>query len=317
MEIRQLETFVSVAKNLNFSRAAEEINLSQPTISTHISALENYLGLQLLIRNTKEVSLTKVGKDFLGFAQKILAVRDQALHEIKGEDFNIRGNVDILASTIPAQYLLPEIIASFNLRWPNMIFHVEQADSRQVEREMSSFRYDFGMIGTVPDSSRFIHYPVCDDELVLILPNDTPQSPQSIREDFAGFIRQVPFIMRESGSGTRAETENIFSKTGVDLHEMRIVAYFSDANSILLAVSGGMGCALISRVAAAMYVNAGLLKQVEMESPIFHRQIYLLHNKESQLSLVQQFFCEHVCRFYRKNAFSLPLGEKMQGLAAK
>ena len=299
MEIRQLETFVSVAKNLNFSRAAEEINLSQPTISTHISSLESYLGLQLLVRNTKEVSLTKAGRDFLGYAQKILAVRDEALIDVRGEDVNVRGNIDIISSTIPAQCLLPEIIAAFRKQRPNIVFHVDQADSGKVEREMSSFRYDFGMVGTAPDSIRFTHYPVCDDELVLILPNDTPQSPESIREGFADFIRQVPFIMRESGSGTRTEIENIFSKSGIEFSSLRIAAYFSDAHSILLAVSAGMGVSLISRVVAAMYVDAGLLRQVEMKSPLFHRQIYLLHNKELLLSPIQQVFCDYIRQFYK------------------
>ena len=304
MEIRQLETFVSVAKNLNFSRAADEINLSQPTISTHISALENYLDLQLFVRNTKEVSLTKAGKDFLGYALKILAIRDQALHDIRGEDLSVRGNIDIISSTIPAQHLLPEIIAAFHKQRPNVIFHVEQADSRQVEREMSGFRYDFGMIGTTPDSSRFTHYPVCDDELVLILPNDIRQSPESIREGFADFIRQVPFIMRESGSGTRAEIDNIFSGLGINSGDLHIAAYLSDAHSILLAVSKGMGVSLIPRVAAVMYVDAGLIKQVEMKSPMFHRQIHLLHNKELLFSPIQQIFCDHVRQFYGYNSLA-------------
>ena len=298
MEIRQLETFVCVARTLNFSRAAEEINLSQPTISTHIGSLENYLNVQLFVRNTKEVSLTKAGQSFLGFAKKILTTRDQALIDINGENFDVSGHIYILSSTIPSQHLLPEIIASFHKQRPNIRFHVEQADSRQVEREMSGFRYDFGMIGTTPDNNRFTHYPVYDDELVLILPNDTPQSPETIREGFSDFIFQVPFIMRESGSGTRAEIENIFSKTGLNLNKLRLTAYFADTHSILLAVSRGMGVSLISRAAAAMYVNAGLLKQVEMNNPLFCRQIHLLHNKELLLSPVQQIFCDYVRQFY-------------------
>ena len=299
MEIRQLETFICVARHLNFSRAAEEINLSQPTISTHISALESYLGVQLLVRSTKEVSLTSAGKDFLGFAQKILTVRDQALCGLRGEDFNAPGSIGIISSTIPAEHLLPEIIASFHKQRPNIIFRIEQADSRQVEQSMNSFRYDFGFVGTVPDSSRFIHYPVCDDELVLIIPNDTPQSPESIREGFADYIRTVPFILRESGSGTRIEIENIFSKVGIDLCGLRIASYLPGAHSILMAVSKGMGVSLISKVAAALYANAGLLKVVEMNSALFHRQIHLLHNKELCLSPLQQVFCDHVRNFYK------------------
>ena len=298
MEIKQLETFVSVAKNLNFSKAAEMLYISQPTVSANISSLEKILGVQLLVRNTKEVSLTKAGLDFLPYAKQILAVREQALHNVRGEDWGTGAGIDIISSTIPAQHLLPEMIAAFQKQWPNTVFRVEQADSRQVEQEMKGFRYDFGMVGTVPDGARFVSYPVCDDELVFILPKDAVQSDEEIRENFAEVLLGFPFIMRKSGSGTRAEIEGIFSKIGVDLRRLRVPAYFADAHSILLAASRGMGGALISKVAASMYVEAGMLRAVEMESALFRRKIYLLHNKELLLSPVQQTFLDHVRQFY-------------------
>ncbi|MDR0513377.1 MAG: LysR family transcriptional regulator [Treponema sp.] len=299
MEIRQLETFVCVARNLSFSRAAEEVNLSQPTISTHISSLEDYLGVQLLVRNTKEVSITRAGEDFLIVAQKMLSIRDQALHDVKCNEYNACGNISILSSTIPAQHLLPELSAAFQEQYPNVIFRVEHADSRTVEQSMSAFRYDFGFMGTAPDDSRFVHYPVCEDELVLVVPNDTVINNMSIHEGFAGFITEVPFITRGSGSGTRTEIESIFSKIGVDVRKLRIAAYFSDNHSILNAVSKGMGVSLISRVAAALYAQAGLLKAIDLDSSLFSRQIYIVHNKELFLSPIQQLFCDHARNFYR------------------
>lgn len=300
MEIKQLEIFVCVAKNLSFSKAAEEMYISQPTVSAGISSLEKHLGVQLLVRNTKEVSLTKAGLDFLASAQKILALRDRARYEARGEDRRAKGAIDIISSTIPAQHLLPEIIASFHQQRPGVIFRVDQADSRQVEREMSGFRYDFGMVGSVPDSGRFVHYPVYDDELVLALPRDAAQDDDEIRENFAGYILKESFIMREAGSGTRAEIEALLAKIGVDSCDLRVVAYFSDTHSILLAVSRGMGVSLVSNVAAALYVESGMLRTVEMRSPLFRRQIHLLHNKELWLSPLQQAFADHVRRFYRE-----------------
>lgn len=304
MEIKQLEAFVRVAKNLSFSKAAAEMYVSQPTVSANISSLEKSLGVQLLIRNTKEVSLTKSGLDFLVYAQKILSLQEQATHSVSGGGRDAAGVIDVISSTIPAQHLLPEIIASFQKQWPNIIFRVAQADSRQVEREMNGFRYDFGMIGTVPVSDRFIHYPVYDDELVLATPIDAPESADAMRGNFKEYITGVSFIMRESGSGTRAEIEALLSKIGVATRELRIAAYFSDAHSILLAVSKGMGVSLISKVAAAMYVDAGLLKTVEMNSPLFYRQIHLLHNKELWLSPIQQAFADYARQFYSNDNIS-------------
>jgi len=299
MEIKQLEIFLSVARNLSFSKAAEEMYISQPSVSTQINALEKILGSQLFIRNTKEVSLTKTGLGFLVYVQKILSVRDQALQNVCGKDRNANGVIDIISSTIPAQFLLPEIIASFQTEWPNIVFRVEQADSHRVGREMNSFRYDFGLVGTIPDNGRFKFSSVYDDELVLILSNSAEQNSKDIRENFADFIRQSPFIMRETGSGTRKEIETLFMKIGVEPRNLRVPAYFSDALSILQSVSCGMGVSLISKVAAKMYVDAGTLKMIEMDSPLFRRQIYLLHNKELWLSPTQQAFADHAQKYFK------------------
>ena len=300
MEIKQLEIFASVARNLNFSKAAEEMYISQPSVSAHISSLEKFLGSQLLVRNTKGVALTKTGLDFLVYTQKILALRDQAVHSVSGEDRSAKGVINMISSTIPAQHLLPEIIASFQRQWPNIIFHLEEADSRRVEQEMGSFRYDFGMVGTIPDDGRFNCYPVYDDELVLILPIDVQRKGESIRKNFAEYILQTPFVMREQGSGTRKEIESLLSKIGVDLRLIYTPAYFPNAHGILLAVSRGMGVSLISKVAANMYVEAGLLMAIEMNNPLFRRQIYLLYNKELWLTPVNEAFADHVRRFYRR-----------------
>ena len=299
MEIKQLEVFACVARNLSFSKAAERMYLSQPTISSYISSLEKCLGVQLLVRNTKEVSLTKAGQDFLIYAQKILSLREQAMHSINGKNRDAQGVIDIISSTIPAQHLLPEIIASFQKQWPNIVFRLEQADSHRVEQEMGNFRYDFGMVGTIPVDDRFIRYPAYYDELVLVVPNNTPESAETIRDNFSDYITHVPFIMRGSGSGTRKEIETLLSKIGVNLRDLRIPAYFPDAHSILMAVSHGAGVSLISKVAAKMHVEAGLLTKVEMNNPLFLRQLYLLYNKELWLSTSQQAFADHVRHFYR------------------
>jgi DNA-binding transcriptional LysR family regulator len=261
------------------------------------------LGAQLLVRNTKGVSLTKAGGDFLVYAKNILSLRDRAIYSANGGDRGANGVVDIISSTIPAQHLLPEIIASFQEQWPNIVFRLEQADSRRVEREMGSFHYDFGMVGAVPESGRFNCYPVYDDELVLILPKGTQQKSvrqkgKDVRANFADFIRETPFIMREAGSGTRKEIETLLSKIGIDLGELRVPAYFPDANGILLAVSRGMGASLVSKVAAGMYVDAELVEAVEMKNPLFRRKIYLLCNKELWLSPVQQAFVSHARGYF-------------------
>ena len=306
MELRQLEIFISVAKNLSFSKAAGEMYISQPSVSAQIIMLEKELGLQLLIRNSKGVTLTKSGRELLLRAQKILALRDQAVSSVRGEDKNAAGMIDIISSTIPAQHLLPDIIASFKAQWPNIVFRVEQADSGRVEQEMRSFRFDFGMTGAAPDSDRFTFYPVYEDEFVLVLPKRAQYNGDLSGRDFIEFMLGSPFIMRETGSGTRREIEGLLSRIGVDLRELKVPAYFSDAHSILLAVSRGMGVSLISKVAAEMFVNAGLVRAVGTDDPLFRRQIFILHNQEIWLSPIQQAFADHARRHFLTGSAAQP-----------
>jgi len=292
MEIKQLEIFACVAKRLSFSKAAEELFISQPTVSAQINALEKIIGAQLFVRNTKGVSLTKAGADFLIYAQKILTLRDQAVQSAGFSDKEASGAIDIISSTIPAQHLLPGIIADFQKQWPNVVFRVGQADSERVVSEMSGFKYDFGMVGTVPAEDRFFCVPIYADELVLITPKDFFCQNADIEERFSKIITESPFIMRGPGSGTRAEIENLFSKIGIKLSDLRVPAYFADTYSILSAVSKGMGVSLVSKVAAEMYVEAGLVNAIEIKNAVFTREIYLIYNKELSLSPMQQAFVE-------------------------
>jgi DNA-binding transcriptional LysR family regulator len=298
MEIKQLEAFAAVAKNLSFSKAAEELFLSQSTVSSHISSLEKDLGVQLFIRNTKGVSLSKPGEEFLVYAQKILSVKEQALSSLNGSNSDSDKSIEIISSTIPAQHLLPEIIAAFKKQWPKITFHVKQVDSREVEKAMTGFQYNFGMTGTVPHDPRFVYYPVYDDELVLVTPQNTPESSETIRENFHDFITLNPFITREKGSGTRTEFEMLLSKFGVDINKLQTTLSFSDTHGVLNAVSRGMGVSLVSKVAATMYAKADMIRLIEMNTPLFHRKIYLLYNKEFWLTPNQQAFADIARQFY-------------------
>lgn len=145
MDLKQLEAFVYVAKLNSFSKAADTIYLSQPTISSHINALEKELGTQLLIRSTKEVYPTKSGLDFFVYAQNMLALRDEAIHSVAQGGSSIRGEISLLASSVPAQYLLPSLIAVFQKSYPDILFKVRQSDSEQVGKMLSNCIYDFGI----------------------------------------------------------------------------------------------------------------------------------------------------------------------------
>lgn len=298
MEMKQLEAFVAVVQYNSFSKAADMIYLSQPTISAHISSLENEMGAQLLIRSTKAVYPTQTGKELFHRAKSILALRDEAINSINRVDQEMSGEISILASTVPAQFLLPEIITKFQKKYPHIVFHVQQADSLQVVEEILGYRYDFGIVGTSVNSRRLMMVPFYSDTLVLITPKSMIVNKEEIYQDLPAFLQQQSFVMRGDGSGTRMEMEQLLHKQGVAVQNLNVVAYFHDTQSILAAVSHGMGVSFVSKVAATAYEKLGQIKVYDLGQQAFARQLHLVLKKEMVLSSIQKLFVTYLENYF-------------------
>ena len=171
MHFKQLEAFVNVIKFKSFSKAAEEIYLSQPTISAHISALESEFGTKLIIRSTKEVYPSKAGKIFYEYASEMLRMRDKAILSVKSCATDIRGTLEIAASTVPSQYLLPELLPQMAKDYPNLFFELKQYDSREVANHIINMDAEIGIVGTQLEKNKCVFEPFASDQLVLITPN--------------------------------------------------------------------------------------------------------------------------------------------------
>ena len=119
MNLKQLEAFVQIADNGSFSKAAKDLFLTQPTISAHISALEKELNTRLFVRNTKEVRLSDSGTVLFDYAKQMVVLQKKIEDSFAVREENAQQCITIAASTIPAQYLLPGILANFNEKYPN------------------------------------------------------------------------------------------------------------------------------------------------------------------------------------------------------
>ncbi|WP_371363700.1 HTH-type transcriptional regulator CysL [Sporomusa rhizae] len=298
MEMKQLEAFVAVVQYNSFSKAADMIYLSQPTISAHINSLENEIGAQLLIRSTKAIYPTQTGKELFQRAKSILALRDEAIFRVNKIDREMRGEISILASTVPAQFLLPEIITAFQKNYPYIVFNVQQADSQQVVEGLLGYQYDFGIVGTSVNYRRLITVPFYRDTLVLITPKTMKVDKEELYRGLAAFLRHKPFVMRGDGSGTRVEMEQLLRKQDVSVQNLNIVAYFHDTQSILSAVSHGMGVSFVSKVAAVAYEKIGQIKVYDLEQQAFVRQLHLVFQKEIMLSPVQKLFVTYLENYF-------------------
>ena len=266
MHFNQLEAFVQVVKLRSFSRAAEEIYLSQPTISAHISALEKELGIKLIIRSTKEVYPSWAGKILFGYATEILNMRDKAVMALKNCSGDIRGTLDIAASTVPSQYLLPELLPHISREYPNLFFSIKQYDSREVVSHILNMDAEIGIVGTTLERSKCIYEPFTEDRLVVITPNI--QKYRAMGNVFPlEQLCQEPFLLREYGSGTRKEMEDALSRLGINPKSLHTVAQMDSTETIKQAVAKGLGISILSRLAAEDYAKFGMLLQFDLNTP--------------------------------------------------
>ena len=254
MELKQLDAYVKVYELQSFSKAAERMFLSQPSVSAYINSLEKELQTQLIYRSTKEFSPTKSGNLFYEYAKEILSLRDKSVANMKNQSGCDFGSIDILASTVPAQYILPELLGAFHKIYPNVMFNVERADSADVVKGISEYKSEIGFIGAKIENPKCIYREFLSEKLIIIAPNDkrfeAVPAPAVLN-----LLRNEYFIMRETGSGTRLEYEECLKSVGIHANELKVSAYFNDTQSIIQAVISGLGLSIVSELAAKHYID--------------------------------------------------------------
>ena len=299
MNLKQLEAFVQVAEGGSFSKAAKELFLTQPTISSHISLLERELNARLFVRNTKEVSLSEDGIKLYKYAKQMLDLQREIEVTFGMDEEGESHAVTIAASTIPAQYLLPEVLTRFSERYPQEQIRIQETDSSKVVMQIVDHRVDIGFTGTVLEKKHCIYIPFYKDELVIITPN-TPkyqELAQGNKEDIS-WIKKEHVIMREEGSGTRKEAELQLKGAGVKFAGLDIIASIENQETIKKSVRQGMGISILSKLATADEVANGEILAFPIPNSDEGRDINLVYNKNYQMTRSAERFIKVVKEVY-------------------
>jgi len=285
VDIRGLEVFLSVAKHLNYTRAGEELNLSQPSVSIRIKQLENELGMKLFEQLGKKVALTDAGLLLVSHARRVIAaIQDakQALEELQGLE---RGSLRIGASTTPGMYLIPQIIAGFKERYPKIEVHLGIKDTKQVEEGVIRNEFDFGFVGghLVGDEVDVLAWVT--DQLVLVV---GPKHPLAKKKSIkAEDLRKEKFILRELGSATRSTIASHLQKSSL---AVQTVMEMENPESVKKAVQSGLGIAFISKFAVEIELRAKTLVAVRIHGLDIRRELKIVHRKDKHLSRAAQTF---------------------------
>jgi DNA-binding transcriptional LysR family regulator len=292
MDLRRLEIFLKVAELGSFSRAAEALFLTQPTVSEHVRALEDALGVQLLDRLARGTTPTRAGTLLLGYARRILALDREATQAIAQFQGRMSGEVAIGGSTIPGEYVVPELIGAFRGKYPDVRIALLIGSSHDVQSWVEQGRVEIGVVGAVPTARSLETRPLMADELVVVVGADHPWATrEAISLDE---LRGEPLIVRERGSGSRETFERALEGVGLDLGAFRVVGEIASTQAIKQAVRAGVGVSLISRRAVVDECRARLLACVRITDLTVSRAFHLITHRDRSRSPIAQAFLTFV-----------------------
>ena len=285
ISLRQLQVFEAVARLLSYTRAAEELFLSQPTVSMQIKKLETDIGLPLTEQIGKKISLTGAGIALYQTAQDILGTLRRFEMQIDDQKGLRTGQLRIAVVTT-ANYFAPRLIGMFIHKYPGINVSLDVGNRTHILDRMSRNMDDLYLIGKPPQSGELDFQPYLENPMVVIAPiNHKLADKKAIP---LAEIAKQPFIIREPGSGTRIAVEKLFSESG---HSLNIRMELGSNESIKQGISGGLGIAVISRHT----ITRGDLSEItilDVESFPLSWQWYIGHPRGKRLSLVARTFID-------------------------
>lgn len=287
MADRRLQVFHSVAKHLSFTKAAEQLFMTQPAVTFQVKQLEEHFNTRLFERKRGRIALTPAGLLVLGYAEKILALSnemDTRVGELTGE---VSGVLALGASMTIAEFILPRILGEFKALHPQVQTHMTVANSEIIENRVAELSLDVGLVESPSHLPTVTTEICCDDELVVIcapghrLAGHRGVTPQDVQAE--------PLVSRESGSGTREFTDNYFRDHGVAPDELNMVMELGSPEAIKGVVETGLGVGIMSRATVTKELRLGTLVAVALMPPLIRKLSVLTPHEKFRSRLVTAF----------------------------
>src|SRR5437867_81537 len=279
MDLRLLEIFCAVYEEGGFSKAGSRLHLTQPTISGHIKSLEEYFGTPLFDRLGRIIQPTAAG-ELLYEQSRFIQERKKSITERMSKFLNgLEGKLHIGASTIPGEYLLPPIIGRFHKAYPKVEISMAVSDTQSVLRDVERRRVELGFAGARLEDGDLQFEKFASDRLILVVPNNKTWA--GINSISLKELLEVPLVVREPGSGTRAIFERKLLELRHTLGEFNIVAQLGSTAAIKQGVTANVGISITSSVAVQHETSCGLMKEVKIrEIKSLERDFFIVRNRK-------------------------------------
>ena len=290
IQLPYLDTFSEVAEQSSFTAAGKTLGMTQAAVSQRIHALEKMLGKSLFLRSGTRIRLTEAGQQLYEYAQQVLRVHAEAFETITGRRTPITGELFLAASSIPGQHFLPDVLADFGAKYPQIRVRATILDSLAAIHEVEKGNVHLGLVGRKIDSSQLDFRPFAADEMVVVVPHNHPwQRRRTV--SFNQFARQ-PLILREPGSGSRWCFEQALSNSGKRLGQVNVILELGGNEAIKEAVLKGMGIAILSSMAVKRELEGGELHSLRISGLALQRTMYLVLDTQRVLPISARLFLE-------------------------
>jgi DNA-binding transcriptional LysR family regulator len=285
---RQLEVFAAIARNQSYTRAAEELFLTQPTVSMQIKKLTEAVGLPLFEQLGKRVFLTEAGRELYATCRQLfeqLAQFEMTTADLKGMK---QGHLR-LAVVTTAKYFTPRLLGPFCQAYPGVEVALKVTNRERVLERLADNLDDLYIMGQPPEESAVEYRPFLENPLVVLAARDHPLARKH-RIPLAR-LAQEPFIMREPGSGTRSALERLLEARGL---QVKVRMELGSNEAIKQAVASGLGVAVLSRHTLALDATRGGLITLDVDGFPIKRYWYVVYPAGKQLSVIARTFLQHL-----------------------
>ncbi|MGA7156353.1 MAG: LysR family transcriptional regulator [Acidobacteriaceae bacterium] len=274
MENFRIKVFRVVAQHLNFTRAAEELLLTQPAVTQQIKALEEEYGVPLFDRVGGRVTLTDAGAALLPHAERLATLAREAFEAVTSASGSVTGVLALGASQTIAQYVLPQMVATFLRSHPGAKVTAISGNTDRILGAVVEHRIQLALIEG-PGLRKDIHTePFMKDQMVLVVP---PGHEWAGEEIDVSEVAGAPLLMREVGSGSRRVVENALVKAGVKKKSLNTIMELDSTEGLLSAVEAGLGCTFVSRWAIRNQLALGTLRVVHVKGLKLAREFSLVY----------------------------------------
>jgi len=292
MEDHRLKAFCLIVEMKSFSKAAEAKFMTQSAMSHLIKNLEEELGMKLFIRKGKTVMPTSAGKLMYEHAQKILKQYISMENDLYGAVHKVKGILSIGASATAAKYLLPQVFYDFSRNYQEVRINLSVSSTEKIINELLQGEIDIGIVeGNLKDSNIILE-EIAEDEIVLIASDQNPLTEKS-QVAMQDIISQ-PFIMPETGSGTREFINDFFSVAKIDMENINVLMTLGDPELLVQMVQSGSGISFVSKWSVFKTIKEGTIKVLNMPGKRLFRKFYIIGLDEQPSTMSAKTFLEFV-----------------------